>query len=195
MTYNLDYDRQPPLLLPAPFASHHRYVVHLPPAYVLEDWPRNKTIRSRWGTFTVRVKALHASESRDLEVDFKVRLEKVRVASADFAAYHRFHEDVSRDYRVWLTLKPVRELEQAPLLESVLKWTPRRSGLGGRAGPSLPAPPARRRCSPGAAAGAFLCRRRRHARRVGRAGRRQRRRGEERSASWYGDSRRIRPMR
>lgn len=125
LTHNLDYDRDVPMELPTPFISHHRYVMHLPQAYVLEDWPRNKTIRSRWGNFTVRVKTLHSTDwPRDLEVDFTVQLEKVRVQPKDFAAYHRFHEDVARDYRVWLTLKPVRELEEAPLLESVLKWTP-----------------------------------------------------------------------
>jgi tetratricopeptide (TPR) repeat protein len=125
LAYPLDYDRQVAFEFPSPFESIHRYVVHLPPAYALETLPRAKSVRSPWGLFTLEVKALGGGDAvRDLELVFHTRLEKVRVEPADFEAFRKFHDEVSRDYRPWLTLRPVQELAEAPLLEAALALAP-----------------------------------------------------------------------
>jgi tetratricopeptide (TPR) repeat protein len=52
------------------------------------------------------------------------RLDNPRVEPGDFEAFRKFHEEVAKDYRAWLTLKPVHELEDAPALEAVLALAP-----------------------------------------------------------------------
>ena len=59
-----------------------------------------------------------------MEVELHTRLEKTRVEPADFDAFRKFHEDVSKYYRVWLTLKPAAELEDAAALEALLALDP-----------------------------------------------------------------------
>jgi tetratricopeptide (TPR) repeat protein/transglutaminase-like putative cysteine protease len=123
LAYNLDYDRSTPLDLAAPFESRHRFVVTLPPAYHLDAVPRDRSILSKWGTFTLTVKA-DPDEPRRVELEMVTRLEKVRVDPADFDQFHKFHEEVSKNYRVWLTLKPAQDLDDAPALELVLARAP-----------------------------------------------------------------------
>jgi tetratricopeptide (TPR) repeat protein len=128
LAYTLDYERQVPFVLPAPFESRHRYVVHLPPAYQLDSLPSNRTIRSAWGFFHVRVHPIGDGDGlRDLEIEFHTCLEKTRVEPAAFDAFRKFHEDVNQAYRAWLTLKPVQDLVDAPALEAVLAWAPQDS--------------------------------------------------------------------
>ncbi len=125
LAHNLDHDRKAPLVFYAPFESTHRYVVHVHPAHRLEDLPLDRTLRSAWGSFTIRTKALNDGDAiRDFEVVFSMRLEKRRVEPGDFEAFRRFHEDVNRRYRVWLTLKPTTDSASAPLLEAVLAFAP-----------------------------------------------------------------------
>jgi tetratricopeptide (TPR) repeat protein len=102
----------------------HRYRVHLPPACVLETVPRNREIRSAWGTFTRTVRPSGEDPERDLEITFHTRIDRARVEAEDFDAFRKFHEDVGQAYRVWLTLKPALDLEDAPLLEFVLHGAP-----------------------------------------------------------------------
>src|SRR5262249_34231900 len=104
LAYTLDPDRPVPLHLWAPFESVHRYVVQLPLAYRFDGRPQNQEVKSPWGTFAVEVK-YDATEPRKLELTFHTRLEKVLVEPKDFAAFQKFHEDVSRHWRVWLTMK------------------------------------------------------------------------------------------
>jgi tetratricopeptide (TPR) repeat protein len=120
----LDYERTAPFYLGAPFELRHRYRVHLPPACVLETVPRSREVRSAWGTFTRTVSAAEGDAVREVEIEFRTRMERTRVEPADFDAFRKFHEDVASAYRVWLTLKPARDLEDAPLLEFVLHAAP-----------------------------------------------------------------------
>ncbi len=125
LAYNLDYDRQVALELPTPFESVHRYSVHLPAGYALEGVPREQTVTSPWGRFEVRVKAPQGGGSvRDVELTFRTRLEKTRVVPAQFDEYRRFHEDVLKAYRVWLTLRPASTPADAAVLEGVLAFAP-----------------------------------------------------------------------
>jgi tetratricopeptide (TPR) repeat protein len=123
LAYNLDYDRQADFDLWAPFESRHRFTVRLHPAYQFDSLPRDKSIQSRWGTFTLAVRA-DADDPRTVEVDMQTRLEQSRVQAADFEAFRKFQEEVSKQYRVWFTIKPVQDLEDAPLLEGVLARAP-----------------------------------------------------------------------
>jgi tetratricopeptide (TPR) repeat protein len=129
LSHNIDHDRKAPLVLPAPFETIHRYRFHLPAAYEVEAVPRNKTDRSPWGTFTVRCKALDDSDGgiRQLEVVFHLRIDKPRIEAADLETFRKFHDEVNRDYRVWLTLKPVTSLASIPLLETLLAVSPQNS--------------------------------------------------------------------
>jgi tetratricopeptide (TPR) repeat protein len=124
LAYNLDYDRAVAMQFYAPFESKHRYIVHLPAAYHLESIPREQAFRCKWGSFTARVKTLGDEHEQTLEVTFTTRLENARIDPAGFDEFRTFQEDVMRGYRVWLTLKPVTEMEDAPLLEATLALTP-----------------------------------------------------------------------
>jgi tetratricopeptide (TPR) repeat protein/transglutaminase-like putative cysteine protease len=123
IAYNLDYDRSTPLNLGAPFESRHRFVVTLPPAYHFEAVPRERSLLSKWGSFSLTVKA-DPDEPRRVELETVTRLENARVEPADFEKFRKFHEEVSKNYRVWLTLKPAEDLEDAPALELVLARAP-----------------------------------------------------------------------
>jgi tetratricopeptide (TPR) repeat protein len=123
LSYNLDYDRTVPLELYAPFELHHRYVITLPPAYHFETVPRERTLRCKWGSFKLSVKA-DEEEGRRVELEMHGRLDKVRIDAADFEEFRKFHEQLGKDYRVWLTLKPTQELEAVPALEAVLAYAP-----------------------------------------------------------------------
>jgi tetratricopeptide (TPR) repeat protein len=124
LAYNLDYDREVATQYYAPFELKHRYVIHLPPAYRLETVPRDQAARCKWGSFTARVKTLGDARGQTLEVTFHTRLENARIDPAGFDEFRQFHEDVSRAYRVWLTLKPVTDLEDAGRLEMLLALAP-----------------------------------------------------------------------
>jgi tetratricopeptide (TPR) repeat protein/transglutaminase-like putative cysteine protease len=123
LTVNLDYDRQTPLDLGAPFESLHRYAIHLPPALRLESLPENQSIQSKWGSVTIQVKA-DSGNPRKLDVQFHTRLEKTRVEAADFETFRQFYAKVFKHYRVWLTLTPTQDLADAPALEGALAQTP-----------------------------------------------------------------------
>jgi tetratricopeptide (TPR) repeat protein len=123
LALNLDYDRTAPLDLVAPFESRHRFVLTLPPAYHLESVPRDRFVASKWGTFSLSVKA-DAEAPRRAVVEMVTRLEKVRVAPADFEEFRKFHEEVSKSYRVYFTLKAATDLDDAPALEAVLAVAP-----------------------------------------------------------------------
>src|SRR5262249_18727862 len=49
---------------------------------------------------------------------------KTRIEPADFEAFRRFYEDVSKHYRAWLALRPTTDLADAKLLEEALKQKP-----------------------------------------------------------------------
>jgi tetratricopeptide (TPR) repeat protein len=123
LAVNLDYDRATPLDLVAPFESRHRFVLSLPPAYHLDAVPRERSVHSKWGSFTLTVKS-DPDEPRRVELEMVTRLEKARVDPADFESFRKFHEEVSKHYRVWFTLKAAQELEDAPALELVLARAP-----------------------------------------------------------------------
>ena len=124
LAYNLDYDRDVALQFYAPFELKHRYVIHLPAAYHLETVPREQAARCKWASFTARVRTLGDARGQTLEVTFHTRLEKGRVDPGGFDEIRQFHEDVSRAYRTWLTLKPVTDLEDAGPLEALLALAP-----------------------------------------------------------------------
>lgn len=123
LSYTLDYDRVAPLDLWMPFDLKHQYVVELPPAFVFDGLPRDRTVRSKWGVFQLTVHSEPANPRR-LELKYHTRLEKVRVEPADFDAFRRFSEDVSKAYRVWLTVRPTDDLDDLPALEMLLQHHP-----------------------------------------------------------------------
>src|SRR5262249_25347593 len=96
--------------------------IELPLAYRFDGLPRDQTVKSKWGFFELRVKS-DAKEPRRLELTFHTRLEKVLVEKPDFAAFQKFHDDVSKHWRVWLTLKATQDLADAPALEVLTTLT------------------------------------------------------------------------
>ncbi len=118
--YNLDPERRLPFVLPTQFESLHRYVVQLPLAYRLENVPENKTVKSPWGFFELKV-VTDPKDARRLELHMHMRLEKTRVEKKEFAAFTHFQDDVAKAYRVWLTVRPTTSLADAKGLENHLK--------------------------------------------------------------------------
>jgi tetratricopeptide (TPR) repeat protein len=126
LAHNIDHDRKAPLVLPNAFEAVHRYVVHLPPTFVLEAVPKSKDLRTPWGKFVVEARSLDPADAgiRNVEFTFRTRLEKPRVEPADLEEFRKFHEEIGRDYRVWLTLKPARDKQAVALLEAQLAFHP-----------------------------------------------------------------------
>ncbi len=125
LAYNLDYERQAPLQFYAPFISDHRFIIHLPAAYYLDNVPRDRMIKSDWGEFKLTVKTPTRGDStRQIELDFETRFENSLVQPADFEKFRQFHEEVNKYYRAWLALRPVSELSDAAMLEGVLALAP-----------------------------------------------------------------------
>ncbi len=120
LSHNIDYDREVSVQLYAPFESRHRFVVHVHPVFALETIPRDKKVRSAWGSHTRAVKL----KGNLLEVTVHTRLEKTRVEPADFDRFRQFQDEISKSYRVWLTLKPATDLAAAPLLETLCRLAP-----------------------------------------------------------------------
>jgi tetratricopeptide (TPR) repeat protein len=126
LAHNIDHDRKVPLVLPSACETLHRYRFHLPAAYELDGLPRSKTCHCTWGSFTVRCRVLEKEDGvvRHAEVSFQLRIDKPRVEVGDLEDFRAFSEDVNREYRVWLTLKPVTGIGSAPLLERLLSVSP-----------------------------------------------------------------------
>jgi tetratricopeptide (TPR) repeat protein len=118
----LDYDRESALELGSPFESRHRVVFHVPPGWRVDSSPHDRTIKSKWGTFTLT--ARKGGDRRELDVELHTRLEVTRVDPADFEPFRRFQEDVGKYYRVWLALKPAQSLDDAKALESIVALHP-----------------------------------------------------------------------
>jgi tetratricopeptide (TPR) repeat protein len=119
LAYTPDPGRELPLELPTPFDSVHRFAIELPPALRCAVPPADKRINSPWGFFELKVLP-HPLDAHRLEVRMHTRLEQTRVDPNDFAAFQRFHDDVTKAYRVWLALRPTRDLADAPALEQLL---------------------------------------------------------------------------
>jgi tetratricopeptide (TPR) repeat protein/transglutaminase-like putative cysteine protease len=125
LAYNLDYERTVALNLAVPCELHHRYVLHLPSAYALESVPRDREVRSQWGTFERTIQIGTGDDyARDFVVVFHLRIQKPIVEPSGFTEFRRFHEEVSQAYRVWLTLKPATDLNDAGPIESLLCLAP-----------------------------------------------------------------------
>jgi len=124
LSHNVDPDRQFALELPGPFDSTHRLLIHLAPNLVFDGLPRNRTVRSAWGTFSRKVRAVPGHDSRLIEVELHTRLDRPRVEKADLESFRKFQDDVAKHYRVWFTLKPAKDLADAPAMEALLALTP-----------------------------------------------------------------------
>jgi tetratricopeptide (TPR) repeat protein len=129
LSHNIDTDRKTALVFPAPFLSIHRYRIHVPLGYELESLPSKRTLDCDWGSFTIRCKDLDDDDYgiRNIEVTFSTRLDKPRIEPDELEEFRKFHEDVRREYTVYLTLKPVTQLSAAPLLEQLLAVSPQNS--------------------------------------------------------------------
>jgi len=113
--FTLDPERKLPLNLGTPFESRHRYVLQLPLTHVWSKAPPAQEVKSPWGWFRLTVAG--RPQTRRLELTFHTRLEKALVNLDDFAAFQKFHEEVYKRYRVWLTPVATRDLAVAPALE------------------------------------------------------------------------------
>jgi tetratricopeptide (TPR) repeat protein/transglutaminase-like putative cysteine protease len=121
--YTLGFERRVALDLGGPFESVHRYTLHLPPGLRFQTPPVDRVVRSRLGTFSLRVRS-DPLRRRRLELEFRTRLERGRVDPPDFAAYRRFHNQVGAAWRAWVTLGPANELADAVPLEALLAACP-----------------------------------------------------------------------
>jgi tetratricopeptide (TPR) repeat protein/transglutaminase-like putative cysteine protease len=126
--YNIDYDRQAPFELPAPFRSRHHIFIHLPAAYALATTPSEVDVASRWGRFQLTVKTPDGDGPvRDIELIFDMRIAKTRVDPAFFSEYRTFHTAVAKSYRLWVQFKPASEPADVPTLEAVFHLAPQDS--------------------------------------------------------------------
>jgi len=121
LSWTLDYDRKAAFELFAPFESKHHFEVFLPPAYTLESVPRARKHETPWASFQLTV-----APPGDADVAFTMttRINKLRVEPAEFDKFRDFQAEVNRAYRVWLTMQPIEELEDAPLVEALLHFLP-----------------------------------------------------------------------
>jgi tetratricopeptide (TPR) repeat protein/transglutaminase-like putative cysteine protease len=123
LSVTLDHDRKVPLDLGSPFESVHRYVVQLPLAYRFDGRPREHTVRCKWGEFRLQVTP-DAADPRRLELVFSTRIDTPVVQPADFAAFHKFHEEVYAAWRGWLYMTPTQAATDIPHLAAYLLTAP-----------------------------------------------------------------------
>jgi tetratricopeptide (TPR) repeat protein len=123
LAYTLDPSRDLPFELPTPFESVHRFVVQLPPALRCNQPPAEKKVQSKWGSFALTVH-VDPKDAHRIDLVMHTRLEKVRVEKDDFTAFQQFHDELSKAYRAWLTLRPTRDPADAPALEALLAVAP-----------------------------------------------------------------------
>lgn len=123
LSINLDYDRKLPLELGTPFESIHKYTIELPHVLRFDETPKNRSVKSKWGTFELKVKA-DAKAPRKLEIELHTRIDRTRVEPADFDAFRKFHEDVFKAYRVWMALEAKLDPADAPAVEKHLATNP-----------------------------------------------------------------------
>jgi len=123
LAYTFDTDRKVGLNLGGPFESRHRYVISLPPGYYLDSAPRERTVQSRWGSFRLQVNHDPATP-RLLEIEYHTRLDRARVEVSELEAFRKFHDEVSKHYRTWMTIKPSDDMADAPILEAMLRLMP-----------------------------------------------------------------------
>ncbi len=119
LVFNLDPDREAPLELGSPYKLSHHYQVQLPAAYRFDSTPRAHAVNSKWGSFEVTV-VPNSQDLHKLDVYFHTRMDRTRVDHDDFEAFQKFHDDITKHWRVWLTLRPTDSLDDAPLLEKLL---------------------------------------------------------------------------
>jgi tetratricopeptide (TPR) repeat protein len=123
LAYTLDQERDVPFELPAPFESVHRFVVQLPPALRAVRLPEDKKVRSAWGFLTLKV-VPDPNDAHRFEIMSHTRLTRTRVECDDFAAFQRFHDQVSKAYRFWLSLQPTQDIADAEALEALVAKAP-----------------------------------------------------------------------
>ncbi len=123
LAYTLDHDRKVSLDLGYPFESIHRYEIRVAPAYRLDGAPARRDVRSKWGSFRLQVSTDEKDPGR-LDLTFHLRLERTRVDPADFDAFRKFHEAVTRYWRCWVNLTTTREAADAAGLEAWLLFAP-----------------------------------------------------------------------
>ncbi|MFO0864190.1 MAG: DUF3857 domain-containing protein [Gemmataceae bacterium] len=119
--YTVDLERKLPLDLGYPFESSHRFAIELPPGYRMEGWPSDVSARSEWGEFERKAEPPDPDQPRIVKFSTRMRLAKSRVELADLRAFVTFQEEVTRGYRVYLSLRLADELTDVPLLEGIAR--------------------------------------------------------------------------
>jgi tetratricopeptide (TPR) repeat protein len=124
LSHSIDLDRTTAMVLPGPFESVHVYRVRIPAGWVLDSLGRTREHGSKWGTFRAAVKKLDEPGSEGVEIRFETRLNLDRIEKADLETYRDWFDNLQRDYRSWVTLRPAEKLDAAPRLEAFIKSAP-----------------------------------------------------------------------
>jgi transglutaminase-like putative cysteine protease/tetratricopeptide (TPR) repeat protein len=119
--YAVDLERKLPLDLGYPFEASHRFSIELPPGYRLESWPSDVITRSEWGEFERKAESPDPDQPRIVRFSTRMRLTKWRVELADLRAFAALQEEVTRGYRVYLSLRLADNLSDVPLLEGIAR--------------------------------------------------------------------------
>ena len=121
--YKAAYDRKIDLELYAPTITRHRFIITSSPGTEPDGLPYSKTIRSRWGTFSRKLK--WGKTYRTAIIDFELRINRTRIDAKDLEEYRKFHRDVKKYYQVWLTLENVNHERNIKKLEAILRQKPK----------------------------------------------------------------------
>jgi hypothetical protein len=70
---------------------------------MLADPPDEEEIQSKWGSFTLKVKA--DKKGRRWTIDYLTRVENTRVDKSDLAEFRKFQEEIQAAFHVEVTLK------------------------------------------------------------------------------------------
>ncbi len=116
LSFTLDPERKLPLYLGNPFESIHRYRVELPAALRFDATPAPQNVPLAVGLFHADG-SIRPEEAPPARTYHAHALSKMRVQPKDFAAFQQFHEEVTKNYRIWLNLRTTTELADATLLE------------------------------------------------------------------------------
>ena len=95
-------ERRSDLILGYPWTQTEQLSIDLPPGYRLSDVPRAVDIRSPFGYFTTQIKGVPGG----VEVEATMTILRYRIATADYAAFRSFCQQIDTEVGRELRFSP-----------------------------------------------------------------------------------------
>lgn len=122
LAYNAASPRTVPLELYTPTTSTHKYTITSAAGFEPDGLPKSKTIQSRWGSFSRKLR--WGKTYRTVHIEFTFQINQIVIQPEEMNEFRQFHKEVKEYYRVWIALEKVNHLQNVPALEVVRAFVP-----------------------------------------------------------------------